>query len=384
MRTLNQLPIVQDSGVNFPYGTIKNETDTEDGTPVVREIYGDVLTNIYKLLETVGITATGDEDSNASQYQIIDALKKLPNSLNDIEQVLTLTGTVFSVPLNTSYLPNKYFFIARASDGYVSGVTYTFEDSENVSFPFSSDGFNASDEVLVIIDSLGVRAYSLSFLSGSSNEVFTVMGTPVSYNSTNIMYYLEDGSLLTDLPSANGLEAIIRVDLSDGTIVLNDVVILNNMVLCLCYKPSTFTYFFRRFNISNLTVSLATPITGTSFATASDFMPYIFARGSQVYVTNNMNANANDYTITRLDFSTGTDLSFISNVDLDVSFIKTSNTVLKGTFIYTLVDGVFEKFHFSTGVKTSVATYNGVTGQIFGFNGEVYFTSGEVAKKWQI
>ena len=49
MRTIRDLPIVQDgNNTLFPDGQIKNETATDPGTPVVREIYGDVITNIYE------------------------------------------------------------------------------------------------------------------------------------------------------------------------------------------------------------------------------------------------------------------------------------------------------------------------------------------------
>ena len=76
MRTIKQLPIPQDTNLaKFPQGTILNETDTAQGTPVVREIYGDILTNIYKILSLTGITPDGTEDSETTQYQIVNALK---------------------------------------------------------------------------------------------------------------------------------------------------------------------------------------------------------------------------------------------------------------------------------------------------------------------
>ena len=49
MRTIRDLPIVQDgNNTLFPDGQIKNETATDPGTPVVREIYGDVNLSIWK------------------------------------------------------------------------------------------------------------------------------------------------------------------------------------------------------------------------------------------------------------------------------------------------------------------------------------------------
>ena len=100
MRTIKNQNIPQNSDAKFPFSTILNETETNSGTPVIEEVYGDILTNIYKLLQVVGVTASETQDSDTSQYQILEALKLLPNSLNDIEQVLSLTTTTWNVPLN--------------------------------------------------------------------------------------------------------------------------------------------------------------------------------------------------------------------------------------------------------------------------------------------
>jgi len=55
MRTIKNLAVPQNSDPKFPFSTIQNETDVLDGTPVVEEIYGDVLTNLYKLLQVVAV-----------------------------------------------------------------------------------------------------------------------------------------------------------------------------------------------------------------------------------------------------------------------------------------------------------------------------------------
>lgn len=381
MKTIAQLSIPKEVSSNFPFGAIINETDTEDGTPVIREIYNDILVNIYKLLETVVITPTGDEDNETAGYQILEALKLLPNVLNDIEQILSLSLTVWSVPFNLDFLPNKYFFVARASEDYVAGPSYTFKGITDTEYSFTSSGFKSGDELLVIIDTSGVRAYSLSFLSNAASEVFTVMGLPLAFNDTAKMWYQENGQLLSDVPSVDYLESIIRVDLSDGTIILNDILVMNGYVLCFCLVPASNTYFFRQFILSNLTVSAPVAIVGTSFSNVSDFSPYVYAQQGIVYVTNSMNTTANDYSISRLNFTPGT-LTFASTTNLDASFVKTSNAVIKSGLLYTMISGVLESYNLSSGLKASLGIYSGVVGQLFGFNGQVYFSAGQVAKKW--
>ena len=381
MRTIKDLAIPQNSDAKFPFGTIRNETDTEDGTPVVEEVYGDILTNIYKLLQTVGITPTATQDSDTSQYQILEALKLLPNSLNDIEQVLGLSVTTWSVPFNLDFLPNKYFFVARASENYVAGTTYTFKGTTDTEYGFSSSGFKSGDEVLVIIDSSGVRAYSLSFLSDTATEVFSVMGTPLAFNDTNKIWYQEMGQLMSDVPSVDSLESIIRVDLSDGTVLLNDILVMNGYVLCFCLIPATNTYFFRQFILSDLSVSAPVTLVGTTFDDADDFQPYVYAQQGVVYVTNSMNTTADDNEVSKLNFTAG-NLTFVSTTTLDTGFVKTSNAVIKSGLLYTMILGVLESYNLTSGAKVSLGNYSGVAGQLINFNSQVYFYSGEVCKRW--
>jgi len=385
MRTIKQLVVPQNSEAKFPFSTIQNETDLLDGTPVVEEIYGDVLTNLYKLLQVVGLTATGTQDSDITQYQILEALRKLPNTLNDIEQILTLTGTIWSIPLPIELLPNKYFFVARATDAYVAGGIYTFEGSGATSYSFSSSGFKAADELLLIIDTSGVRAYSLAFLDEISDEIFTVMGLPIAFNDSNKMYYQSGGNLISDVPSIDYLESIIRVDVSDGTVLVNDIFVSNGYVLCFCLIPSTNTYLFRQFALTDLSVSAAVTLSGTSFASASNFSPYVYMKQATVYVTNAMNANANDYSITKLIYSVGAaTLTLSSTLDLDATFVKTSNSVVKNELLYTLITGVLSSYSLTTGTKVVLGDYGSINGNLFGFNGKTYFSSGEVAKAWTL
>src|SRR6478736_1741022 len=383
MRTIKNLAVPQNSDPKFPFSTIQNETDVLDGTPVVEEIYGDVLTNLYKLLQVVGLTPTGDQDSDVTQYQLLEALKKLPNSLNDIEQVLTLTATTWSVSLDLDYLPNKYVFVARASEAYVAGTPYSFKGISATEYSFISAGFKSGDELLVIIDHATVRAYSISGVNEGATEVFAVMGTPLAFNDSNKIWYQESGQLLSDVPSVDLLESIIRVNVSDGTILVNDMFVMNGYVLCFCIRPASNDYFFRQFDLNNLSVSTAVSLVGAAFSNASDFSPYAFAEAGKVYVTNDMNSTTDNFSLTKLNYAplAGT-LTFVSTTDMDATFVKTTNAVIKFGLLYTMISGVLNSFNLTSGVKSTLGTYSGVAGQIFGFNGQIYFCSGEVSRKW--
>lgn len=387
MKVLGNLSVPKDSNSRYPFGSnIKNETDTEQGTPVVREIYGDPLMNLYRILELVGMTPTETEDSDDTQYQLVEAIKKLPNSLNDIEQILTLSGTIWSVAFDLAYLPNKYFFVARASENYISTETYTFKGSGVLELPFSSvGGFNASDEILVIIDTSGVRAYSLTKLNEAPSKLFTFMGSPLAFNDTNVMYYKEDGYLLTDLPSSDDLQSKIRVFATNGTLLLNDVFLHNSKLVCICFDPISNSYYAFDFDVNDLDIIEEVGLFPNDEDT--DYMPFSYLDvDGNLFLTNKGNGNlgSNDYEVNKYTRNIYGVFTFSSMVSLDVSFVKTTNAVIKNNYLYTFQSNNLDRFNLSTGVKENVMFLPSVNGQIFQFNGNIYFTSGEVAKLWTI
>lgn len=385
MRVLGNQPYVKAIDANMPFGaTIQNETESQQGTPVVEEVLGDVLMNIYKLLELAGITPTDNQDSDATQYQIVEALKKLPNSLNDVERILSLSTTVWSTDLKLSILPNKYFFFARASDDYDSALTYTFKGSDaSPTIGFTSSGFSASDELLVVIDTAGVRAYSLN-VNQSQKEVTLAMGNPLSFNDTSTLMYEDNGSVYTDLPSSNQLQTIIRTDSSIPNLIVLDIFLIQGHILCYCISPTEDRYLFYQFEFNNLSASQLVD-DPSIFGNVVDYAPYVYTDGTYLYATNKANNVVDDFEINKIGYNPSlAQISLVSNFSLDNSFVKTSNACVKNNKLYTLVAGTLSSFNLNTGAKTILGVYNSVVGRIFNFNGNIYFTSGEVAKKWTL
>lgn len=388
MRTIKNLEVPQNSNAKFPFSTIQNETDTQNGTPVVEEIYGDIITNIYKLLQQVGITPTETQDSDTSQYQILQALQQLPNSLNDIERVLSLDGTTWNIDLNIDLLPNKYFFIARASEDYVSGISYGFKSSiVGVSaYSFFSNGFKAGDELLIIIDNSQVRAYSLSAFYGAKEEVFSVLGEPLSFNNSDKMYYQHEGKLFSDDPNIYDLQQRIRDEISASTAVVVDMVIINGYVLCFCFDEPTLLYFFVQFALTDLNTPIAINVDGASWGNTVDYMPYIYAYKEGVYVSNRMNNDITDNKLSQLYYDplTATMIN-VSDIYLDDSgFTKTTNTVIKEHIMYTFILDELKIYNLDSGNLESVTTFPSFVGRLIIFKNEIYFLNGEVAKKWNL
>ena len=385
MKTLGQLGYVQDTDlVKFPHGAIQDKTDLLPGTPVTRGLYNDILQNIYKLLDITGTIPNDNEDSENSQHQIIDALKKFSNELNDLQQVVTLNTLDWNVNFDIDLLPDNYVFIGKVSDNYVSGSAYTFSGNGTNSYTMSSNsGFKASDLVLITIDQSNVKFLNLSAIT-QDDKLLVPFGTPLSYNEGNTVRYLSDGSIITDLPSIDDIQQSIRVDESNVNLDLVDAIIFKGFVLCLVLDTSTVTYSMFSFNLNNLVDSIPVSFNGFSFPVGVDNQPYMYCDGTNIFLTNNSGNSTNDYDFHKLDIDSGNDITLVSSFSIDNTFKKTTNAFITGDFLFTFIGGLLEKYELSTGIKTNVGAFNTINGVVFKQNGNTYYSNGEVAVKWEL
>ncbi len=388
MRTVKQLEVPQDTdSTKFPDGTIQNETDTAQGTPIVREIYGDVLTNIYAILRDSGITANGKEDSNSNGYQLLQSLKKFSNELNDIEQVVSLSGIEWKVNLNIDYLPNKYVFLARVTDNYTNGVKYNFSGLGKKTYPLtSSTGFKTSDTVLVTIDKENVRVVSFTnSKTTASNDLFPVFGTPLSYNSNDTLFYIEDGSLITDKPSVNNIKQYIQAKEGHGTLEVYQMFVISGSLLCFCYIEETQEYTFYQFDLNDLETPFKIQVVGLKLSLETNNDPYAYTDGKNVYLTNAGGTSANDYEIAKLVYkSEAKTLTYSSVLNISKRFKKTTNAVIHHDHLITFVNGSLNTYSLLTGKEKNKGYYNTILGVIFNYKDEIYYSNGEVAKKWNL
>lgn len=388
MRTLKGLPYEHNKDyIKFKEGTLQNEDDTKVGTPVIEQIYGDVLTNIYKTLEVAGITPNQTQDSESTSFQFVKALQNLTNELNDVEKIVSLSNNVWSAPIALEILPDNYFFFARTADQYVQGQNYRFKGSGDTQYDFiSPTGFTSGDELLIIIDKSAVRAYSLiPSKTNQNNGVFTVFGNPVGYNDTDTLYYQSEGQILNDTPRVNNLQATIRFTANQGVLLVYDIMILKAHVLCLVFNPVIQHYLFYQFSIADLDTATVVPIIGFTIPENQDYKPYLFTDGQHLFFTNDANNSSLDNEIAKLSYSpTLANITYIETVMLNSSYIKSTNTIVKDNSLTTFINGLLVKHTLSTGTAVIMGMYNGMNGIVFCFNGKTYFTSGDVAKQWTI
>jgi len=385
MRTIRDLPIVQDgNNTLFPDGQIKNETATQDGTPVVREIYGDVITNIYKIIRDAGVDFTETEDSESTQYQLLDALKVFVNELNDVLQILTVSNTDISINVDLDNLPNNYVFIGQVSEALLSASTYQLTGTGTNTYSFSPESnINANSQVLLVINnSSGVKLIDLS-KDIVQNTISLPFSGVLSYNSTNLSYYLSDGFILTNNPQSENVQQVIRVDQGDNDILIYDAVIHKEALVCMAKTDAATVYDFYIFRLDTLN-SVVTKFTPTQ-QTSTDHIPYLFADSDFVYLSNLGNNDADDFKLRSYLFNTTTfTFAASSDITLDSNFQKTTNYFIKDSKFYTFINGNLYSYPVTGGTRTFEKFLNNTNGQVFTQDSKIYFKSGFTGNLWNI
>lgn len=389
MRTLKNLPVPQDGdNARFPDGQIKNQSSTESGTPVVRELYGDIITNVYAILRDAGIVPNENEDSELTQYQLLDALKVFSNKLNDLQQVLTVDVNDINVTFDFDNLPENYVFIGKITEPILASENYTINSSGANSFPINSTlDISASSVVLVVLNQAGSQIFNLSSLmSGIDGSVNTPFGTPIAFNESKNMLYFSDGRIITDNPSSFAIQDSIRAFEANANINVLEVVLHKKKLICFTIDLVTLAYKAYSFDEADLNTvegQITLSVTGVV-----DNQPYMYCDGDFIYFTNTVatvNDSVNDFRIGKFLFDPLLlELSLVSIFELDNLFQKTTNVFINKltTELFTFIAGELYKYDIGLSVREEIGFFNTTDGVVFKFNGKTYYSNGNVATKW--
>lgn len=368
----------------FPDGQVRNETPTQQGTPVVREIYGDVLTNIYKIIRDSGVAINEQEDNEISGYQFLKALKVFTNDLNDLQQIITVGSASLQVSFDADNLPDGYVFIGKLSDSIVKGEAYNFTSLGNNSFSFNAGSdIPASTIAIVTVKSSTIEVIPVINQENQNGFLITPFSGVLSHNNTNTTYYLSDGYLINNTPISINIQQSIRLFESDATIFVSDAVIHKNKLLVMAKSVDVNVYDFYLFDLTNLS-SVEQKMTYTQSG-AADYAPYLYANKDFIYLSNNGNNSTSDNLIDKIELNLDLTpvLNKVSEITLDASFQKTSNAFVKNDEIYTFVNGNLNLYKSDGSIEFKLFL-NNINGQLFVQNEIVYFTSGEIANPWNI
>lgn len=393
MRTIkNQTPVHNTDYTKFPDGGVKNETDTNEGTPVVEEIYGDLFSNIYAYLRERGIVPNEIQDNQLNGYQLISALKRNVNELNDIERILVKNSVnSWSIDLDFSLVPDKYFIFARASESIDLSLENTITDSKGEVFPFTpSVSFNQADEVLLIIDkSSFVRAYPLSSEQSSDSDnnrlLFNLMDLPLYYSTVldnEPIWYYDSGILFSDSFNSFDILSVVKRQF-DINHEIQEVFKIGEKFIFVVFDTVNLAYKFLNCLVNDFENLKEFSLSGFGVAEGGDFNMFTYCDGKNLYFTNGANSVEDDFdvisAVINLDNNS---LTFNFRVDLKISFQKSTNVVAdaeKG--LISFVNGFFKQFTFAGDSLDIGNGYPGNLGMIHKVNDSFYFTNGEVSKK---
>lgn len=123
------------SDPNYPYGNIKDDTGSNDGTPVDKTVYADFHQFFARMLALGGITANGLPDNLADGFQYMEAFLALTDRYSCESTTSVNLGTTsvqtfvsFTVPANMDYSNSVPVRIVDASNtnNYILGIVATY------------------------------------------------------------------------------------------------------------------------------------------------------------------------------------------------------------------------------------------------------------------
>lgn len=127
---IQNYPNITSADSDFPNGSIKDDTGANDGTPVNKEVYNDIHQVFAKFLRLANITPSGNFESEYTEFQYINAIKKLFGRSGDVEYVDNAGSFVREPDFNkvlvfTPYVTLASNVILDITDEYQDKLTLT-------------------------------------------------------------------------------------------------------------------------------------------------------------------------------------------------------------------------------------------------------------------
>lgn len=146
--------------VDYPDGRIKDNTGSGNGTPVNRNVYGDLHSNISRMMRLYNITPNDLPDNETNGYQIIEAIIALA-SKNDFIMPITSASGVLNVGLKIGSMLVDEQVVCKATIDFTTETQ--IKGSDNISIALNVQGsFKANEYVRLIKTVSGITLVRLA------------------------------------------------------------------------------------------------------------------------------------------------------------------------------------------------------------------------------
>ncbi len=135
MRKLENIPNTDPPDSNYKKGRIRNKTGLVIGTPIIEQLYGDIVEFIHKLVSISGITENDLPDNETNGHQVFEAFGKSLSSVfnfkyeNLILYKILDDSFISSTDVSITYLNETDFVIAYTTPTNTYIQTFRFNGS---------------------------------------------------------------------------------------------------------------------------------------------------------------------------------------------------------------------------------------------------------------
>ncbi len=233
----DQLNIDKSNLAAYPNGQIKDNSGSDDGTPINRETSSDTWIFFDKLMRLAAIDYSGDYDNEVNGYQFVQAAIALASKSDYVLSLTTSTGKL-QVPTKLGILQENEKLLLLANADYVAETLIVDSDAVEKTIIITKQ-WKAGDYLLLVNTTAGVKLIQLisgdnlnvnvaanNFLKAANNAT-TLAGIAVDAAVTPAsLLYAIDKYLTDDVESV----PFLATNLNNGLLSAEDKIVIDSFV----------------------------------------------------------------------------------------------------------------------------------------------------------
>ncbi len=173
MRKTSSLPNSGPDTTDYPFGSIIDEDNATEGTPVVEATYSDFIQSLWRFFTLTGMTPSGNKENVTNGFQLLEAMERY---FEPIASIKLWAGSISDLPVNWKMCDGSLLASADYPELYAKiGTTYG-GDSTNFRLPSFGGKFPLGKE----------GSTNQGETGGEENHVLTVTELPAHRHNNGV------------------------------------------------------------------------------------------------------------------------------------------------------------------------------------------------------